>query len=123
MLITAAVALAVSIPIQSRRRLELTAAVLILAVAAVVALLRLEVDFTLDPWMIGPAALGLVALIGPKRIAVGTDREGGTISPRRVQAARLFAWVSAAAAGIGGAATATLAPVWVALAVVGLRPR
>ncbi len=122
-LVTAVVALTATIPVQSRRRLELAVVTLVVAGAAVVALSRFEAHFTVDPWMLAPAALGLMALAGPKRVEVGTDREGGVISPRRVGAARLFAWVSAAAAGVGGAATATLGPVWFALAVVGLRPR
>jgi len=85
-------------------------------------LARFDFAFDLDPWFIVPALLGLVALAGPGRVEVGTDRQGGTISPHRVGAARAYTWIAAAAAALA-LEPAALAPVWAALAATGLRPR
>jgi hypothetical protein len=108
--------------LQDRRRMETAVTAAMLAGLAVLSWLRFDAALEFDPWFVAPALLGLVALAGPGRVAVGTDRAGGTISPARVRAARALSLVSAA--GVAAALpTSALAPVWAALAVVGLRPR
>ena len=122
-LTAAAVALACTIPVQSRHRAEFLAVTLLLFGAAIGAVIGSEFGYEIDPWFIAPAILGAIGLLGPARVVVGTDRSGGVISPIRVRGARLFALVAAVAAGIAGAPGAAMVPVWSALAVVGLRPR
>lgn len=121
-LTTTAVALGIVLARQERRRLETAVTTLVLLGLAALAWTRFEPAFDVDPWFIAPAVLGLAALIGPRRVAVGTDREGGIISPSRVRAARAFAWLAAAGAALA-LPPAAMAPVWVALAAVGLKPR
>jgi hypothetical protein len=121
-LTTTAVALGIVLARQERRRLETAVTVFALAGLAVYSWTRFDFAFDLDPWFIVPALLGLVALAGPGRVEVGTDRQGGTISPHRVGAARAYTWIAAAAAALA-LEPAALAPVWAALAATGLRPR
>lgn len=116
-------ALGALLAVQDRRRLELATATVAVAALATVAWLRFEFGFDADDWLVPVAAAGLVGLVGPKIVRVGADRQGGAISPRRVRAARGFAWIAAAAATLGGLPPAAMGPVWVAMAVVGLRPR
>jgi hypothetical protein len=119
---TTAIALAIVLARQERRRRETAVTVALLAGLAVYSWTRFEPAFEFDPWFIAPAVLGLVALVGPGRVAVGTDRAGGVVSPNRVRAARAFAWIAAAGAALA-LDPAALAPVWAALAVVGVKPR
>lgn len=70
----------------------------------------------------GVALFGLAALAGPNRVVTGTDREGGTIHPARVRAARVFVvgtvTASAALGGVG-----VVGPVAASLVGTALRPR
>jgi hypothetical protein len=107
---------------QDRRRLETGVTAALLAGFAVVAWLRFDAQVDVDLWMLVPAVLGLVALAGPGRVAVGTDRAGGTIASTRVRLARLLALVAASGSAVALPAAA-LAPVWASLTAVALRPR
>jgi len=113
-----AIALAGVIPLQDRRRSRLAVASGTLAVLAGYA--WWSIDFAVDgeTWMVAVAVLAVLAAVGPRRVAGGTDRSGDAVSPRRVQAARGFALIAAAAAATT-ADPAAMAPVWVALAVIG----
>jgi len=118
-LTASAVALAAVIPLQDRRRSRLAAAGTVLAGLAGYAWWRVDFEFSPDGWMFAVVVLAALAVLGPRHVAAGTDRPGGTVSPRRVQAARGFALIAAAAAGFT-ADPAAMAAVWVALAVVGV---
>ena len=121
-LTTTALALAIVLARQDRRRLETAVTVAVLAGLATLAWTRFEPGFEADPWLIAPAVLGLVAVVGPGKVEVGTDREGGVISPNRVRAGRVVAWIAAAGAALA-LQPAAMAPVWAALAATGLKPR
>jgi len=121
-LTASAIAVAAVIPLQDRRRSRLAVASGVLAVLAGYAWWRVEFALDGEPWMIVVAVLASLAMIGPRRVTVGTDRPGGAVSPRRVQAARGFALIAAAAAATT-ANPAAMAPVWIALAVIGVRAR
>jgi len=122
-LTTAAVALIATVPLQSRHLVEFLAVTALLVGAAIWAVVGTEFGYEIDPWFIASALLGAIGLLGPVRVVVGTDRSGGVISPMRVRGARLFALVAAVAGGVAGAPAAAMAPVWAAVAVVGIRPR
>jgi hypothetical protein len=117
-LTVSAIALAAVIPMQDRRRSRLVVASGTLAVLAGFAWWRVGFAVDGETWMVAVAVLAVLAVVGPRRVAVGTDRPGGTVSPRRVQAARGFALIAAAAAA-STADPAAMAPVWVSLAVIG----
>lgn len=121
-LAASAVAIALVIPLQVRRRSRLAVASGVLAVLAGYAWWRPDFVFEYEIWMAVMAVLAVLAVFGPRHVEVGTDRPGGTMSPRRVQAARGYALVAAGAAATT-AEPAAMAAVWVALAVVGMRPR
>jgi hypothetical protein len=121
-LTTAALALAMVLTRQNRRRLETAVTVAVLAGLATLAWIRFDPAFEVDPWLIAPALLGLAALVGPGRVKVGTDREGGIISPNRVRAGRGVAWIAAAGAALA-LQPAAMAPVWAAVAATGVKPR
>ena len=116
-----AVAYAAVIPRQDRRRSRLVVVVATLALLAGYAWWWVEFGFDPEPWLAGVAALGLLSLLGPSSVAVGADRPGAVIEPRRVRAARGYALIAAVAAA-STADPAAMAPVWAALAVVGVRP-
>jgi len=113
-----AVALAGVILLQDRRRSRLAVASGSLAVLAGFAWWRVDFAVDVETWMVAVVVFAALAVVGPRRVAVGTDRPGGTVSPRRVQAARGFALIAAAAAATT-TDPAAMAPVWVALAVIG----
>jgi hypothetical protein len=121
-LTTTAVTLGIVLTRQERRRLETAVTVFALVGLAVYSWTRFDFALDLDPWFIVPALLGLVAMVGPGRVNVGTDRAGGIVSPTRVRAGRVVAWLAAAGAALA-LEPAAMAPVWAALAATALRPR
>jgi hypothetical protein len=117
-----AAALGIVLIRQDRRRLELGSAVVVLVGLAVWSWWQFTLAFDPDPWSAVAAGAGLVALAGPVRVSAATDRPGGTVTPMRVRLGRAYAWVAAAGAALA-LAPAAMAPLWVALAVTGARPR
>ncbi|MBI5158106.1 MAG: hypothetical protein HZA58_08885 [Acidimicrobiia bacterium] len=117
-LAASALAVALVISLQDRRRSRLAVASVVLAVLAGYAWWRTDFVFESEIWMASVAVVAALAVVGPRHVAVGTDRLGGTVSPRRVQAARGYALIAAGAAA-ATADPAAMAAVWVALAVIG----
>lgn len=109
--------------VSARRRGETAALGMMIAAAAALGpvLADVTIDPVIDALSITGVALGVVALLGPRSVRVGTDRVGGTITPGRVRAARAVVLVSAALGALV-VAPATLAPLWASLAGVALRP-
>lgn len=117
-LTASALALAGVIPLQDRRRPQLAVGAGALVGLAGFAWWRVDFALEVEAWMLVIAALAAISLLGPRRVTVGTDRPGGTVSPGRVRAARGYAFIAAAAA-VTTADPAAMAPVWVALAAIG----
>jgi len=120
-LASTALAFAAVIPLQDRRRSRLIVIAVVLAVLAGYAWWRVEMGFDPDLWLAGVVVLAAVSVVGPRRVAVGADRAGAVISPRRVRSARGYAVIAAAVATVT-ADPAAMIPVWAALVVIGLRP-
>lgn len=116
-----AVALFAIVPLQDRRRLELVAAAVLLAGLAAYSWTRVDFGFDPAPWAFVAAGLGAIGLLGPTRVEVGCDREGGVIVPRRVRAARAVALASLVLTATMAPPEA-LAPAWAGVAVLALRP-
>ena len=121
-LTVSAVALAATLAARERGWRPLLATSIAVAGAAAFAWTRFKSAGSIDLWLAIPVALGLVSLVGPRRVIVDTDRAGGVISPVRVRAARAAALLAAAAAALTSGPEA-LSATWAALAVVALRPR
>lgn len=118
-LTASAIALFGILLLQDHRRRELLIAAVIVTGLAGYSSWDLKVGF--DVGTLAPAAVGMVALLGPRRVAAATDRSGGAISPHRVRAARGYAIVTALAAAFSSDPSA-MAPVWVALGATAARP-
>jgi hypothetical protein len=125
-LAVSATALAFTLGWHERRRIVHGAATALFAVAAVVSLvvrdgpLVVSTDASVLLWV--GAVAGVISLVGPAAVSVGTDRADGTISRLRVRVARGVVL----AAGIGVGIThdpAAMAPAWAALVATAVRPR
>jgi hypothetical protein len=106
------------------RRWAGTTAILYVIGASAAALVGDGVTPTGEGWIVlavGSVA-GLVSLLGPRTVTVGTDRPGGVIDPGRIRIARLLGLAMVPAAAVT-ADPGVMFPLVATLAAVALRPR